>query len=60
MNPTESFWTLQTAMRYGGSFIKVVALAGTKADPVNLKRLLDAFPEIVKQYGPSSILYLRK
>ena len=60
MNLTESFWTLQTAMKHGGSFIQAVALAGTIADPVNLKRLLDAFPEITAEYGPSSTLYIHK
>lgn len=38
----------------GGSFVSALALALRYADPSNRARLLDAFPDIVKKYGPDS------
>ena len=43
------------AMRlYGGSFVKALGAAFTAADPTNMQRLLDAFPDYVQKYGPGS------
>ena len=39
---------------HGGSFVNSIAQALRVADPVNRQRLLDAFPDLVKKYGPTS------
>jgi hypothetical protein len=39
---------------YGGSFVVALAYAMRKADVTNKKRLIDAFPEYVNEYGPNS------
>lgn len=39
---------------HGGSFVSSIAQALRFADPVNRQRLLDAFPDLVKKYGPTS------
>ena len=39
---------------HGGSFVNAIAQALRVADPVNRQRLLDAFPDLVKKYGPTS------
>ena len=57
MTPTDSYWTFQTAMAYGGGFIKRLAEAGTFADPKNRQRLLLAFPELQQCYGPQTFLH---
>ena len=57
MTPTDSYWTFQTAMTYGGGFIKRLAEAGTHADPDNRQRLLLAFPELQQCYGPQTFLH---
>ena len=41
---------------HGGSFVNAIAQALRVADPVNRQRLLDAFPDLVKKYGPTSAL----
>ena len=40
--------------QYGGSFVSAIAQALRYADPTNRQRLLDAFPDLVAKYGPSS------
>ena len=40
--------------QYGGSFVSSIAQALRYADPNNRQRLLDAFPDLVAKYGPSS------
>jgi hypothetical protein len=45
MNRMESF---------GGSFVVALAYAMRKADQSNKTRLILAFPEYVKEYGPES------
>ena len=57
MTSTDSYWTFQTAMAYGGGFIKRLAEAGVHADPVNRQRLLLAFPELQQCYGPQTFLH---
>jgi hypothetical protein len=39
---------------HGGSFVSAFANTLRYADPVNRQRLLDAFPDLVEQYGPTS------
>jgi len=39
---------------HGGSFVSAFANVLRYADPVNRQRLLDAFPDLVEQYGPTS------
>ena len=39
---------------HGGSFVNSIAQALRVADPVNRQRLLDAFPDLVERYGPTS------
>ena len=39
---------------YGGSFIAALAGALRKADQSNKNRLILAFPDYVKEYGPNS------
>lgn len=39
---------------HGGSFVNAIAQALRVADPVNRQRLLDAFPDLVEKYGPTS------
>ena len=57
MTSTDSYWTFQTAMAYGGGFIKRLAEAGLHADPDNRQRLLLAFPELQQCYGPQTFLH---
>lgn len=57
MTSSDSFWTFQTAMAYGGGFIKRLAEAGAHADPANRQRLLLAFPELQQCYGPQTFLH---
>jgi hypothetical protein len=54
MTANDIYWTMMTAMQYGGSFYQALGTAGTKADPSNQKRILDAFPELATTYGPAS------
>lgn len=44
----------ETMSRYGGSFISKLADAIRAADSLNKKKILDAFPELIKSYGPDS------
>lgn len=37
--------------RYGGSFVKALAVAMRKADADNLQRIVEAFPEIMEKYA---------
>lgn len=37
--------------RYGGNFVSKLAEAMVAADPTNLEKLVEAFPEIVKKYS---------
>lgn len=57
MNDTDVYWTLASACQYGGGFFRNLAEAGMKADPMNKRRILDAFPEMVATYGPASRLH---
>ena len=57
MTSSDTFWTLQTAIAYGGGFMKRLAEAGIHADPENRYRLMLAFPELQQCYGPHTWLH---
>lgn len=42
---------------YGGSFVSCIAQAARRADPSNLYRLFQAFPDLFAQYGPGTKFY---
>ena len=45
----------QAMAKYGGKFVSTMANALRYADPTNRQRILDAFPDLVKSYGPGSV-----
>jgi hypothetical protein len=57
MTKTEGLHTLLTMKKFGGNFEQHLAAAGLNADPVNRQRLLDAFPEVERKYGPATRFY---
>ena len=57
MNQSEIFRTLQTASKYGGGFMQLLARAAIVADPDNKAKILKTWPEIINTYGPNSALY---
>ena len=42
--------TIENMEKYGGSFVKVLALCFRHADPVNFKKLKTTFSEYWEQY----------
>jgi hypothetical protein len=48
---------MATAAQYGGSFYQAMGKAGLAADPINKRRILAAFPEMVVTYGLASRLH---
>jgi 2-oxo-4-hydroxy-4-carboxy--5-ureidoimidazoline (OHCU) decarboxylase len=54
MNQSELTAMICLMQSHGGSFVNAIAQALRFADPVNRQRLLDAFPDLVKKYGPTS------
>jgi 2-oxo-4-hydroxy-4-carboxy--5-ureidoimidazoline (OHCU) decarboxylase len=54
MTSTELHAMIARMDSYGGSFVSSIAQALRFADPKNRQRLLDAFPDLVQQYGPDS------
>ena len=59
MTDSQTFQTLQTAIRHGGGFMAKLAEAGLAADPDNRRRLLDAFPQLEQCFGPQTTLHHR-
>lgn len=49
--------SIKTAHRHGGDFISRIAAAALAGDPRNRDRVLNAFPEIIANYGPGSAFY---
>jgi len=49
-----------TMATFGGSFARALAQAAMTADPVNLRRLRDAFPEMWAQYAEVARLKQRE
>lgn len=41
---------IEAMQRYGGSFVIALAQAARRADPTNLAKLKEAFPEYWQQY----------
>jgi hypothetical protein len=54
MNSAQLTAMLCLMQSHGGSFVGAIAQALRVADPVNRQRLLDAFPDLVEKYGPTS------
>jgi 2-oxo-4-hydroxy-4-carboxy--5-ureidoimidazoline (OHCU) decarboxylase len=54
MNTSQLTAMICLMQSHGGSFVGAIAQALRFADPVNRQRLLDAFPDLVKKYGPTS------
>jgi hypothetical protein len=52
MSNSDVYWTFFTAAQYGGGFYQAMGKAGLAADPINKRRILAAFPEMVATYGP--------
>lgn len=57
LTPQELFYTIDAMHRYGGSFVSALASALECADGRNRQRILDNFPEIFADYGPSGPFY---
>lgn len=54
---TEVMKTFEVASRFGGSFMKAIAIAGLHADPDNVGKILRTWPNIKQQYGPGTPFY---
>jgi hypothetical protein len=54
MNSTELYAMITRMNTYGGSFVSSIAQALRFADPTNRQKLLDAFPNLIQEYGPKS------
>jgi len=59
MTDSQTFQTLQTAIRHGGGFMAKLAEAGLVADPDNRRQLLEAFPQLEQCFGPQTTLHHR-
>ena len=44
------FWTLKAMAKYGGGFVKQLAMAGMQADDNNIRRIQNAWPEYWAEY----------
>lgn len=44
------YWTIEAMAKYGGSFVKALAEAARRADPVNLRKIREAWPEYWSEY----------
>lgn len=55
MTPNEFRATLLCMERFGGTFTGHLAAALRTADPSNRQRIWDAFPDILKKYGPGGM-----
>lgn len=54
MTPDQRRATLETMHKFGGEWVRRLAMAWICADSVNSKKLAAAFPELVAKYGPGS------
>ena len=57
MNQNETYNTLQTAIKFGGSFSRKLAEAALVADADNKALIFRTWPRLITQYGPGSVLY---
>lgn len=53
MNQNEKYQTVETMRKFGGSFVAALANAYAVADSNNSARVEAAFPDYIKEYGPS-------
>lgn len=44
------YYTIQAMRIYGGSFVFALAQAAERADPINLKKIKQTWPEYWKEY----------
>lgn len=54
LSETELYRTMETALALAGVFYATLAQAWFVADPENKKRLVEAFPRLIEEYGPGS------
>jgi hypothetical protein len=54
---TEQHRTMQAAINYAGKGYQALAVAWLSLDPGKRDRLLEAFPELVHEYGPGTPFY---
>lgn len=54
---TERFKLTEAMLKYGGNFMQRLAMAMRSADPDNFRRILEAFPEVLLEYGPETRFY---
>jgi len=54
MTDTEIYDMICRMQEYGGSFVVALSDALRFADRMNKQRLIDAFPDYVNEYGPTS------
>jgi hypothetical protein len=54
MTDTELFQMRAAMNEFGGSFVRGLSVALSRADAENTQRILAAFPELVEKYGPGS------
>ena len=54
MNQHDKFFMLKAMSAYGGGFVVSLASAWGRADPKNSQALEDAFPDLMRVYGPGS------
>lgn len=59
LTPQEQWRTFLAMQRYGGGFCVALACAWFKADAANRRRIENAFPHLVEDYGPGSHFYTR-
>lgn len=46
----QDYKVIEAMNKYGGSFVKVLAQLAHRADPVNLQKIKDTWPEYWSQY----------
>jgi hypothetical protein len=54
---SDTYWTMQAALTYGGTFMRHLAQAAICADPANRETLFAAFPQLERDYGPQTTLH---
>jgi len=57
MTPQETYNTLQTTIKFGGSFSRKLAEAALAADADNKALIFRTWPRLITQYGPGSAMY---
>jgi hypothetical protein len=51
------YYTFASMARHGGGFCAALAQAWMLADPTNKRRIEDAFPHLLEDFGPGSRYY---